>query len=614
MGCGTSSPVPGAPGADSGAAAVVARVGSEVEVRDFSTQPAGSPTPGPLVQPEAIGPGAEAQKSAHVERAITTIAAAVVYNEVSAGDAYEAFDVDEDGKLSRLDLLHAVKTLRLGLSEGDVRTLFEELDPDQQGYISEETWIEGVSAADVRDVLRSRGVPIGRQSRFISLNIRIAKNRMRSSFEAWRQCSIDHLACACGHLAFDSLMAAFAGWKNLASENTRRQASALTVMRRVAHGSLTISFERWLKNAADERAEGREQEFLKLEELLAEARRENKARQRQFRACQKQMDILRRDLAVRRNAHEAVEHELCASYAELKFLREEKNVFRQALLQDVPASFVSEWFVRQVPLLQANKDVTALVQGMSMHQGSLPVQEAACEALLALTPSAEGQEFKSLYSDEAAWSTMLAAYKDLATRGVIHSLVQAMTTHSNTSLVVTVCACRILRLLARLDSNRQAIAEQGGIGAVVLAMRSQRRVAPVQEQGCRALAMLAFSDDNRQAIVAKHGIEVVVAALSRHRASADVTQYACAALVNLSNSAAHRAAVAAKDGIAAVVGAIVAQQANADVQRWGLRFVCVCVCVCVYLYRHIHTYIYTYIHEPGRYDISPSTATRISWR
>ena len=126
--------------------------------------------------------------------------------------------------------------------------------------------------------------------------------------------------------------------------------------------------------------------------------------------------------------------------------------------------------------------------------------------------------------------------------------------------------------------------------------------------------MLAFSDDNRQAIVAKHGIEVVVAALSRHRASADVTQYACAALVNLSNSAAHRAAVAAKDGIAAVVGAIVAQQANADVQRWGLRFVCVCVCLCVYLYRHIHTYIYTYIHEPGRYDISPSTATRISWR
>ena len=69
MGCGTSRPVPGAPGADGGAAAAVARVGSEVEERDFSTQPAGSPTPGPLVQPEAIGPGAEAQKSAHVERA-----------------------------------------------------------------------------------------------------------------------------------------------------------------------------------------------------------------------------------------------------------------------------------------------------------------------------------------------------------------------------------------------------------------------------------------------------------------------------------------------------------------------------------------------------------------
>jgi Ca2+-binding EF-hand superfamily protein/chromosome segregation ATPase len=93
-----------------------------------------------------------------MQTAINTIAAALVYNQLSPEDGYDAFDADEDGQLSLSDLVSAVTQLQLEISEGDCRSVFESLDAGKTGFIPKAAWLEAIAGANTQDILKSRGI------------------------------------------------------------------------------------------------------------------------------------------------------------------------------------------------------------------------------------------------------------------------------------------------------------------------------------------------------------------------------------------------------------------------------------------------------------------------
>ena len=83
--------------------------------------------------------------------------------------------------------------------------------------------------------------------------------------------------------------------------------------------------------------------------------------------------------------------------------------------------------------------------------------------------------------------------------------------------------CRALRKLAcKNDANRVAIAEPGGIRAILGAMQGHGGHAGVQDQGCGALRILAINDANRVAIAEQGGIRAILGAMQGHGSSEEL--------------------------------------------------------------------------------------------
>jgi hypothetical protein len=83
----------------------------------------------------------------------------VEFNQISLEESYEAFDTDEDDKLSLPDLQAAVHTLGLDIHGDAVLELFAALDPAGLGYIQRDVWSDAIRAAGGgATVLRARGI------------------------------------------------------------------------------------------------------------------------------------------------------------------------------------------------------------------------------------------------------------------------------------------------------------------------------------------------------------------------------------------------------------------------------------------------------------------------
>jgi len=118
--------------------------------------PAGESADGHLEQ--AVPPPAPAY-SARVLAAIDAIAAVVEFNRISLQESYEAFDTDEDDKLSFPDLQTAVQTLGLEISSDAAYDLYTALDPAGLGYIQSDVWCDTIRASGhAEDVFRARGI------------------------------------------------------------------------------------------------------------------------------------------------------------------------------------------------------------------------------------------------------------------------------------------------------------------------------------------------------------------------------------------------------------------------------------------------------------------------
>ncbi len=80
-------------------------------------------------------------------------------NILTLEQGYEAFDVDKDGKVSLQDLQAAVTNMEMSIDASSVEELFEHLDPDKLGYISQDNWKDKLAAAYAEEPVPAAKVP-----------------------------------------------------------------------------------------------------------------------------------------------------------------------------------------------------------------------------------------------------------------------------------------------------------------------------------------------------------------------------------------------------------------------------------------------------------------------
>ena len=126
---------------------------------------------------------------------IYVLAATLRYNNLSPEQGYDAFDTDEDGKVSLQDLQASVSQLQMGIAEADIRALFASLENAvDKGFIDKQAWVRAINDADTADILKSRGI----STEPVSENVQTAINTIAAAL-AFNQLSPED-----GYDAFDA--------------------------------------------------------------------------------------------------------------------------------------------------------------------------------------------------------------------------------------------------------------------------------------------------------------------------------------------------------------------------------------------------------------------------
>lgn len=181
-----------------------------------------------------------------------------------------------------------------------------------------------------------------------------------------------------------------------------------------------------------------------------------------------------------------------------------------------------------------------MVEAMRTHPTHAGVQQEGCGALLTLSLSidAAGQ-----ISSQASVSLKANTAAREGSKGMSKRRDASLAASAPAGPEPAPVATSITRPSATMDStsapaptltnNPKAIAEAGGIDAVVAAMRLHPAEPDVQRNGCLALANLAANNhDNRRLISAAGGVASVLHAMRMHQ-TPSVQKDGCRALMNL---------------------------------------------------------------------------------
>ena len=251
-------------------------------------------------------------------------------------------------------------------------------------------------------------------------------------------------------------------------------------------------------------------------------------------------------------------------------------------------------FECSIESLKSQKNIAAIVGGMKLHATHAGIQDKACEAVLALTPCVEAEEWQKIRDEKGdAYDSVMAKYAEFAKLGVIEHLVQVLSLHmQSTSAVIS--TCKIIRCISRNADNKVLIAKEGGIPKILaaldcalcsvgfpLAPPGQRgfcaggdldhaQHAGVVENACAAVKNLAVNDENRVLIAKEGGIPLILAALDNHAKHAGVVENACWALCNIGWSDKTVQKSIKDAGASKLVRAAVARlDATADTKKYG---------------------------------------------
>ena len=183
-------------------------------------------------------------------------------------------------------------------------------------------------------------------------------------------------------------------------------------------------------------------------------------------------------------------------------------------------------FERSIESLKSQKDIAAIVSGMKLHTTHAGIQEKAGEAVLALMPCVEMEEWRKVRDEKGdALDSVMAKYAEFAKLGVIEHLIQVLSLHKQmTSAVIS--TCKIIHCISRNADNRVLIAKEGGIPLILAALDNHAKHAGVVEQACWALYNIGWSDKTVQKSIKDAGASKLVrAAVARLDATADTKKY-----------------------------------------------------------------------------------------
>ena len=252
-------------------------------------------------------------------------------------------------------------------------------------------------------------------------------------------------------------------------------------------------------------------------------------------------------------------------------------------------------FVCQVDVMRTARDVGGIVAGMRFFRGHAKVQTKCCEALLALTPTSEDEEWRPIPEDEDKDEELdIVTYnnvcRDLADQGVIGAVVKAIMVHANLEGVARP-AIKILTLLASSEDEdvaeemQEDIALEGGIEAVLAGLEAHSTSAQVQELGLEAIVTFGggldwahtlaldneapYDNGNVLKIVEERGIETVVVGLRAHQGNVNLQKIGFRALKVLSSQSDENHVVK-KGGLDAVLVGLQAHRQTPELQELGI--------------------------------------------
>jgi hypothetical protein len=89
---------------------------------------------------EQLGTALAKLAHANLQERLDLLAAALLHNELTTISGFSAFDQDCDGKVSVEDLRKSLKDLELTMQDGEIQMIFNFIDMDHDGFISEMEW------------------------------------------------------------------------------------------------------------------------------------------------------------------------------------------------------------------------------------------------------------------------------------------------------------------------------------------------------------------------------------------------------------------------------------------------------------------------------------------
>jgi hypothetical protein len=215
-----------------------------------------------------------------------------------------------------------------------------------------------------------------------------------------------------------------------------------------------------------------------------------------------------------------------------------------------------------------SKTIPQLIRQDLMNNSAHTIQIRAALDELAARASPVQHDLNDEYADHKARVDQVCKYRaSIARTGGLLAIVQSMERFTD-NVDIQVSACRALEKLALDGENETAIADVGGVEAILAAMMANFTNASVHEAAWGALMNLSCQNaDSVMTVDTTGGMDAIIAAMQHHVDNPTIQRNACGTLANLciSNDT-RRAALVKAGGFVAIAAALQRHWNDSDVK------------------------------------------------
>jgi hypothetical protein len=215
-----------------------------------------------------------------------------------------------------------------------------------------------------------------------------------------------------------------------------------------------------------------------------------------------------------------------------------------------------------------SKSIPQLIRQDLMNNSAHTIQIRAALDELAARASPVKHDLNDEYADHKTRVEQANKHRaSIARTGGLLAIVQSMERFTDNA-DIQVSACRALEKLALDGENETAIADVGGVEAILAAMMANFMNEAVHEAAWGALMNLSCRNaDSVMTVDTAGGMEAIIAAMQQHVDNPAIQRHACGTLANLciSNDT-RRAALAKAGGFVAISAALQRHWNDSDVK------------------------------------------------